>query len=72
LLPLTIEDKKALIADISNLTMDKMTTVVEIVRAYLPASARGQEDTGEIEIPLDKLDTGTLRKLQAFVAVRHT
>lgn len=68
--PLTIEDKKSLIADISSLSVDKMSTVVDIVRAYLPTESRdNSNENAEIEIPLDKLDTGTLRRLQKFVSV---
>jgi hypothetical protein len=65
--PLTIEDKRKLIADISSLSVDKMTKVVEIVQVFL--DTKGTEDSGEVEIPLDRLDTRTLRDLMKFVVV---
>jgi hypothetical protein len=45
-----------------------MLEVVEIIRQVIPAD-NSKEDSDEIEIPLDELDTATLRKLQKFVAV---
>ena len=62
---LTFEEKKELIAQIHNLPPDRMETVVEIIQAAMPNNG-GDE---EIEIPLDDLDTMTLRKLQSYVDV---
>lgn len=64
--PLTFEEKKNLIASISTLSANKIQHVIEIVRAALPAN-RGDDD--DVEIPIDDLDTLTLRKLQRFVEV---
>lgn len=44
-----------------------MEQVVELIRTALPSESK--DDGEEIEIPLDELDTHTLRKLQKFVAV---
>lgn len=45
-----------------------MEKVVEIIREAMPTDAK--DDSDEIEIPLDELDTLTLRKLQKFIEVR--
>ena len=45
-----------------------MQQVVDIIKDAIPPEKRGEGD--EIEIPLDELDTFTLRKLQSFVEVR--
>jgi len=64
--PLTYEEKKTLIAEINKLSEDRMAKVVEIIQAaHSPSGQRGEDE--EIEIPLDELDTYTLRKLQDFV-----
>ena len=47
-----------------------MQQVVDIIKDAIPPEKRGEGD--EIEIPLDELDTFTLRKLQSFVEVRST
>lgn len=44
-----------------------MQQVVDIIQDAIPPEKRGEGD--EIEIPLDELDTFTLRKLQSFVEV---
>jgi hypothetical protein len=44
-----------------------MVRVVDIIKSALPHESR--DDSDEIEIPLDELDTLTLRKLQQFVNV---
>ena len=64
---MTIEEKKALIAQIHKLPGEKMARVVHIIQSALPPSDR--EDGDEVEIPLDELDTATLRKLQDYVQV---
>ena len=46
-----------------------MQQVVDIFKDAIPPEKRGEGD--EIEIPLDELDTFTLRKLQSFVEVRN-
>jgi len=63
--PLTFDEKKDLIAQIHKLPADNMQVVIEIIQAAMP-----QTDGEEIEVPLDDLDTQTLRKLQNFVDVR--
>ena len=67
--PLTFQEKKALISKIHQLPSTRMQQVVDIIKDAIPPEKRGEGD--EIEIPLDELDTFTLRKLQAFVEVRH-
>ena len=44
-----------------------MQQVVDIIQDAIPPEKRGEGD--EIEVPLDELDTFTLRKLQSFVEV---
>jgi hypothetical protein len=63
--PLSLEEKKALIHAIHRLPAHKMEVVLEIIQKALPASDRDAEE--EIEVPLDALDTLTLRRLQAFI-----
>lgn len=63
--PLTFEEKKTLIAQIHKLAPDKMEQVLVIIEDSLPADQRDQGE--EIEVPLDALDTFTLRKLQRFI-----
>jgi hypothetical protein len=65
--PLTLEEKKALISRIHRLPPDRMARVVDIIQSAMPPSDR--DDSDEVEIPLDELDTKTLRKLQDFVQV---
>jgi hypothetical protein len=60
--PLTLEEKKALIEAIHKLPMHLMEKILEIIQAALPP---GEMD----EIPLDSLDTYTMRKLQRFIEV---
>lgn len=62
--PLTLEEKKQLIAQIHKLSSDKMEHVLEIIQSSIPARESGSD---EIEVPLDALDTYTLRKLQHFI-----
>ena len=68
--PLTFQEKKSLITKIHKLPASKMQQVVDIIKDAIPPEKRGEGD--EIEIPLDELDTFTLRKLQSFVEVRNT
>jgi hypothetical protein len=65
---LTFDEKKMLIAQIHKLPPNKMEQVLEIIQAALPPS---DDNEGEIEIPLDALDTFTLRKLQKFIDVSY-
>ena len=61
--PLTFDEKKALVAQIHKLSPEKMDRVLEIIQEAVP-------DCGEeVEVPIDSLDTLTLRKLQKFVQV---
>merc|ERR1711871_491494 len=63
--PLTFEEKKNLISQIHTLKPEKMEKVVEIIQAAMPPD---RPDNGEeVEIPIDELDTATLRRLQEFV-----
>lgn len=64
--PLTFEEKRNLITQIHKLPGDKMEHVIEIVQAALKPGQRG-DGNEDIEIPLDALDTLTLRKLQRYV-----
>jgi Bromodomain extra-terminal - transcription regulation len=66
--PLTFDEKKILISQIHKLPADKMDQVVEIVQAAIKPGQRS-DGNEEIEIPLDELDTLTLRKLQRYVEV---
>ena len=66
---MTFEEKKSLIAQIHKLAPQKMEQVLEIIQSALPP--REDDNDGEIEIPLDALDTFTLRKLQKFIEVRE-
>ncbi len=61
--PLTYVEKKSLISDIHSLAPEHMNGVIDIVSAATPDN--GDED---IEVPLDELDTATLRSLQRYVA----
>jgi hypothetical protein len=63
--PLTFEEKKKLIAQIHKLPSSRMEQVLEIIQAAIPKSDNDQD--GDIEVPLDALDTFTLRKLQRFI-----
>lgn len=63
--PLTLEEKRVLITQISQLDASKMAYVVEVIQSALPTSVSSEGD--EVEIPLDELDTFTLRKLQDYV-----
>ncbi len=65
--PLTFDEKKKLIAQIHKLPPSKMEQVLEIIQAAIPKNENGED--GEIEVPLDALDTFTLRKLQKFIEV---
>jgi hypothetical protein len=60
--PLTFQEKQKLIEQIQNLPNDKMNEVIDIIRAV--HNTGGSE---EVEVPLDELDTLTLRKLQKVV-----
>jgi hypothetical protein len=57
-----------LISNIMKLDGDQMTTVVDIIQSAMPTTACGEGD--EVEIPVDELDTYTLRQLQDYVQVR--
>lgn len=62
--PLTLEEKKLLIEQIHKLPPEKMDHVVEIITAAMKNTGQAGED---IEVPLDELDSLTLRKLQKYV-----
>ena len=65
--PLTLQEKKTLISRIHKLVPDRMAKVVDIIQSALPPCDR--DDTDDVEIHLDELDTNTLRKLQDYVQV---
>lgn len=65
--PLTFEEKKNLVSQIHLLEPDKMEKVLEIIQQAIASDRNYDEDNGEIEIPLDSLDTLTLKKLQKFI-----
>jgi hypothetical protein len=62
--PLTLKEKEELIASINRLPPDNMEKIISIIQEATPA---GKESDDDIEIPLDELDTHTLRKLQSYV-----
>lgn len=62
--PLTYQEKKALIESINELPEDHMERIVTIVQEAQPV---GEVEEEEVEVPLDELDTATLRKLQDVV-----
>lgn len=65
--PLTVEEKKVLIAAIHKLGQAELEGVIEIIRAALPDNS----DSENIEVPIDSLDTLTLRKLQQYIAQKN-
>ena len=69
---MTLAEKKSLIVQINKLPPDKMEQVLLIINSVLPAKDQEsvqQSNNNDIEIPLEILDTFTLRKLQQFVEV---
>jgi hypothetical protein len=72
--PLSLAEKKTLIVQINKLPPDRMEQVLLIINSVLPAKDQEkvlQSASNDIEIPLEILDTFTLRKLQQFVEVRE-
>jgi hypothetical protein len=65
-IPLSYDEKKALIENIQRLDGDQMASVVDIIQSAMPSTDCGGEGD-EVEIPMDELDTYTLRQLQDFV-----
>lgn len=65
-IPLSLEEKRALIAQIYKLPPDRMSRVVDLIQSALPPTDRADGDD-EVEISLDEVDTATLRKLQDYV-----
>ena len=55
---------RRLIASIHSLPSHKMEKVIEIIQSAISHTGVGEDD---VEVPLDDLDTFTLRKLQKFV-----
>lgn len=62
--PLTFNEKRTLIEQIHKLPAIKMNQVLEIIQSSKNYSNPSGD---EIEIPLDELDTYTLRRLQSFI-----
>lgn len=57
-------------AQISRLEGDRLAHVVDIIQSALPPNSRSnsnESEDAELEIPVDELDTFTLRKLQDYV-----
>ena len=57
-----------MINDIHKLPPSKLEKVVEIIQSAMPDNQR-DDNADEVEIPIDELDTLTLRRLQEFVKV---
>jgi TolA-binding protein len=62
--PLTYDEKKQLVSMVGKLPADKMDELVQIIRNGLPDEKKNDDIS---EVPLEILDTLTLRKLQKFV-----
>lgn len=64
-----LEEKKALSEKINQLPPSRLGEVLAIINERMPLlkGAPGQSDFVEIEIDIDALDDGTLRKLEKFV-----
>jgi hypothetical protein len=62
--PLTHEEQQELTEAINSMTVDKLKPVADIIRE---SAALHDEDTEEIEIDINQLDTTTQRKLQRYV-----
>ena len=65
--PLSVDEKRALVAKVHKLPPARMGQVVEIIRESMQGSGNSGED---MEIPIDDLDTFTLRRLQVFIYSR--
>lgn len=63
--PLTLEEKHALVERINHLDEDRMKEVIDIIKEMFPAAASA--DGEDIDIPIDDLDTLTLRRLESIV-----
>lgn len=70
-LPLTFEEKAFLVASIEALPYEKMDKVVSVIQAVIPRTALNKlgedSDAEHIEVPLNLLDTCTLRRLLDYV-----
>jgi len=65
LIPLTLEEKRALIQQIHSLPEDRMSIVIDMLTS---ASTSDRADgSADLEIPLDDIDIATLRTLQQYV-----
>jgi len=62
--PLTVEEKKQLVQKVHKLTDKRMAQALEIIKH---AVGKADDNSDEIQVSLDDLDTYTLRKLQEFV-----
>lgn len=62
--PLTYEEKKQLVAMVGKLPPEKLEELVKIIRDGLPDEKKNDDIS---EVPLEILDTLTLRRLQKFV-----
>lgn len=62
--PLSFQEKSDLISQIHKLEPTHMDEVIKIVQSAYPSAL---QDSEEFEVPLDELDTLTLRKLQRYI-----
>ncbi|CAM9801375.1 unnamed protein product, partial [Ectocarpus fasciculatus] len=63
--PMSLEEKQTLVERINRLDEERMKEVIDIIREMFPAAANG--DGEDVDIPIDDLDTLTLRRLQSIV-----
>ena len=63
--PMTFDEKRQLSIDIGRLPTDRLDKVVEIIQKYSPLT-KGDE-SNEIEVDIDALDTRALRHLESYV-----
>jgi uncharacterized protein (UPF0335 family) len=64
--PMTLEEKQTLVERINRLDEERMKEIIDIIREMFPAAASG--DGEDVDIPIDDLDTLTLRRLQSIVS----
>jgi len=62
--PLTLEEQQELTETINTMSLDKLKPVVDIIRE---SAGLNDDDTEEIELDINQLDTATQRKLQRYV-----
>jgi len=65
-IPLSFDEKATLVNNIQRLDGEQINAVVDIIQSAMPHIDCGG-DSDELEIPMDELDTYTLRQLQDYV-----